>query len=467
MSNQKVTLSKGAIDQIDKKIGNSLIKNFTVTYYVFDWKTVHMHHFSCIRADIRKKFNNWSSKTCFENYNELIDKAVDTYNNFDPESKEQQTASLLFGTPDHKVYVRAFEKQYIHPKYDIMERYKIAKDYKKIAIMNLSSTNSNNHLFEELEKTCKETWAKDVIGGKYDNIEYWTVIDTSKDSYIDKDTHTIYIKTDYNEDNTQQLLMRWLLAFEMLENEGYKYDWILRTNTSTWCNVAIINEFLAVETDDSALYAFKLFSAFWSTFNIYMSGAGMLWNVRNIRELRKIVDKTSKATLDIALDDVMMSALWRKRADILELSNPNKLFHSLEGKHLCDLDEKTNYDELDFISPMFQIKTFQNANGITYAGGGQYDVRMINDILKMKKVNDLWESKKDSYDIEKLATDLRNNMDKTINVIKYSKKDWTTEGVIDAEEKAIQPIKTERPLNQETLDFIHQRAIDCGYIKQQ
>jgi len=47
-----------------------------------------MHHLSWLRADIRKKMNSWSSKTCFKDYETLINKAVETFNNFDHESTE-------------------------------------------------------------------------------------------------------------------------------------------------------------------------------------------------------------------------------------------------------------------------------------------------------------------------------------------------------------------------------------------
>ncbi|WQJ53935.1 MAG: hypothetical protein [Wendovervirus sonii] len=453
------------INRITHKTRKSLAKNYTVDFHIFPWEVVKMHHLSCIRADIRKKFNDWSSKTCFDNYNDLIDKAVDAYNNFNENSKEQQIASLLFGTPGHEVYVRAWPKQYIYPKYNIMDRYKPVKKYKKIAIMNLSSTNSKVHLFEELEKTCKETWAKDVIAKKYENIDYWTVIDTKEKSYIDKHNHTIYINTDYSQDNVQQLLNRWLDAFELLEKNGYNYEWVLRTNTSTWCNIDIINEFLANEIDDSKLYTFKLFSAFWSTFYTYMSGAGMLWHVRNIRILANIVRQTAKSTLDLGLDDVIMSALWRQRANTLKLSNPNNLFHSLEGAHVVNTFDNTDFDSIDLCIPMLQIKTYQNTDG-TYIDGNLHENRIINDIAKMKKLQELWDIKKESTDIEKAAKDLRENkLDKTINIIPYSKAEWLAEGenAIPAYVKEMRVFDNIKPYNEETLEWLENRAKECGY----
>jgi hypothetical protein len=54
-------------------------RHFTVDYHIFEWNEVKMHHLSWIRADIRKKLNMWSSKKCFDNFYDLIDKAVYTF----------------------------------------------------------------------------------------------------------------------------------------------------------------------------------------------------------------------------------------------------------------------------------------------------------------------------------------------------------------------------------------------------
>lgn len=102
-------------------------KHFTVEYYIFPWETIKMHHLSWVRADITKKMNNWSSKKCFNGYNEIIAKALKTYNEFDHNSTEQQTVTLLFNTPNNEVYVKAFPKQYIHPKFDYKTRLRTNK----------------------------------------------------------------------------------------------------------------------------------------------------------------------------------------------------------------------------------------------------------------------------------------------------------------------------------------------------
>lgn len=447
--------------EVTDKDGNvHKLKNYTVDYHIFPWNIVKMHHLSWVRADIRKKVNMWSSKTCFKNYNDLIDKAVDVYNHFDINSTEQTKASLLFNTPNHEVYVRPFPKQYIHPKFDITTRLRPVKSYKKIVIMNLSTTNSDIHLFEKLEEKCRKTWAKDVIDKKYSNIEYWMVIDCKEDSHIDKANMVIYIKTDYTKDNTQQLLNRWLEAYQILVDNGYKYDWILRTNTSTWCNIEWINEFLSYETDDSVIYTYQFLSAFWSTFNIFCSGAAMLWPCRNLPILINLVNSTSESVLSLALDDVMMSALWRKRAQQIGLTNPNECFHSLEGKYLNQPYTCTDMANVDPTIPLYQIKTFLNENG---EANVSQEERLVNDLAKMESLQVNWEFNRANLDIDAVVQEYRRNrMDKSVYTIKYSKTEWINGGLTD-EEKKRSLFENVMPYNQETLDWLERRAAECGY----
>ena len=103
------------------------VKHYLVEYHIFPWETIKMHHLSWLRADIRKKMDNWSSKTLFKDYEKLIDRAVDAYNNFDHNCKEEQKASLLFNVPNNEVFVHAFPRQYIHPKFDYRTRLRTNK----------------------------------------------------------------------------------------------------------------------------------------------------------------------------------------------------------------------------------------------------------------------------------------------------------------------------------------------------
>ena len=109
---------------------------YTAKYYLFEWKELKMHHLSWIRANIRKKMNAWSSKSYFDNYLEIIDKSAERYKNFTEDNKNDG-AFLLFNTPDNKVDIETFSKQFIFPKIDYRTRtHNEPHDY-KVGFMEL------------------------------------------------------------------------------------------------------------------------------------------------------------------------------------------------------------------------------------------------------------------------------------------------------------------------------------------
>lgn len=452
-------------DRIDEvKLPNGKIKkdkHFTVDFHIFPWDVIKMHHLSWLRADMRKKINNWSSKTCFENYNDLIDKAINVYEHFDHNSKEEQMASLLFNTPNHEVKVHAFPRQYIHPKYDYLTRLRQVRNDKKIAIMCLSTTNSEVQLFEKLEECGKETWAKEVIEGKYSNIDYWTVIDCHEDSHIDLDKHIIYIKTDYNKENVYQLLSRWLNAYEILSK--YKqYDYILRVNTSTWVNIEFINEMLAYETNDSKIFTHTFCSAFWAVFKPYCSGAMIVWPTRNISILKKLFD-ANKELENVALDDVIMSTLWIQRNEQLGITDYN-YWTSLDGDALIYQYDKINWNEFNEFKPTVQIKTRPLVK--EFEKDEQY--RLDNDILKMKKVDELYRKFRSNLSDDEFASYvqdyMKNKVNKTIHVIKMNRNEWINGSF---EDRTKEVIDNSMPYNSETFEYLKKRAIECGYRKKE
>jgi hypothetical protein len=76
-----------------------------------------MHHLSWIRKDIESKIDNWSSKRYFDNFDELKKRIIDRYNNY----KDGLNAVIMFGTPDNEVIVNVLPKQYINPKFSMLD----------------------------------------------------------------------------------------------------------------------------------------------------------------------------------------------------------------------------------------------------------------------------------------------------------------------------------------------------------
>lgn len=87
------------------------------TYAVFNWETVHMHHFSWIRKSVEKKIDNWSAKKYFDNRPYLRGRIIDRYNNW----HEGLNAYLMFNVPNEQVIVQKLSHAYVHPRYWLNE----------------------------------------------------------------------------------------------------------------------------------------------------------------------------------------------------------------------------------------------------------------------------------------------------------------------------------------------------------
>lgn len=412
----KIVINKeGKQQEILDTVYNPVTKEneiqYLVDYYIFPWKQLHMHHLSWVRSDIRKKLNMWSSKNLFPNFEDLIDKAVYSFNNYDPEKAGTQNAILLFNTPGNKVEIGTFPKQYINPVVDYKTRLNPVKEYKKILVLNMSSTNSDCDLYNKLEQCCRETWAKDIIDKKYNNIDYWTVIDTEENTRINFANHIIYIKNDKNRENIFQLLYRFYKAIKILNSQNIEYDYIVRTNTSTWINIDILNEFLADETDEYQLYSFRTLSAYWSNFYFYMGGQCIILSKYNIDIFMKNITKPLLYNNEI-LDDVIISSIFYGRNLKLGIAAENG-FNSLNGEILLDKEIPEN---LDITQILYQVKTYDISD----------NERLIYDCQKMQELYKRWINFKNNYsgDFSEISKDIRNNKNQYVYYVNFTKKEW-------------------------------------------
>jgi hypothetical protein len=131
---------------------------------------------------------------------------------------------------------------------------------KKILITVMSC---DKEFFSNQEELIKQTWAKDIIDGKYPNIDivFYIGCPVINETYFDNDLKTIVLKCEDGLDNTFKKTIR---AFEYIDN-NYEYDYIFRTNTSTYINVQLLNEFIQSITDDNILYGSEIYSLSEST----------------------------------------------------------------------------------------------------------------------------------------------------------------------------------------------------------
>lgn len=436
------------IDQNGKTIQR---KHFTVTPLKFEWNQVHMHHLSWLRADIRKKLENWSSKTVFENYDDLIDQAVYCFENYDEEQSNGKL-KMLFHTPGNMVDVSPLPKQYIHPKVDYKTRLRPAKDYKRLLFLSMSA---NMSPFNELEKVCNETW-RNVDYEKYPNInaDFWTYTDAKpgEPTHVDKDNHIIYIKLDTTHVNSiDATYSKTIEALYVIRDElKLKYDYLIRTNNSTWINVPLVNEFLSYHNDDSKMYCAKLYSAFWSAFNVFAGGQFMVFSNRNVNIILRICGSVKDAkefeSKVVACDDNMICGKWNER--LINLGIPyNNEYHSLGG---VDLYEKEiNTEEIDFTYPTYQVKTYGTEDRVHY------------DSEKMRTIDNLWRNANLNLD-DLYNTMMAEHYDKEIVIIPYTKKEWFDLGD-DKNEINLKFNPEYRHERIKGLKFLIEHQKKCGY----
>lgn len=287
---------------------------YFIDYQLLPWNLVKMHHLSWIRENIRKKLNDWSSKKCFADYEDLIDKAVCRFNRFSDDNINED-ACLLFNTPGNKVQIDKFPKQYIHPKYDFMTRLRHYPEDKKILIMLLSC---NEKFFTDYEDVVRETWAKEISEGKESNISlfFYRAAPDGKER-IEGDV--VYVDCP---DILSSTYTKFAKACELLKKAGkFDFDYLYRGNTSTWVNVPLLKRFAASRKDDSYLYSGSVYAAYWSGFRPYSGGNSMLLSYHNIDIL---LNNQPKNLYDLehvlkVCDDVLIGYEFCNRLDALHL----------------------------------------------------------------------------------------------------------------------------------------------------
>ena len=140
---------------------------------------------------------------------------------------------------------------------------------KKILIMVMSC---NDDFFIKQESIIKETWSNKI--NKFDNINYLIYrgdSDIQKHKY-DKQNHILTLKCEDNIDNT---FKKTYYAFN-LAHKIFDYDYIFRTNTSTYVNIELLNALIQQLDNDEILWSSDLYSLSNSfcPYPLYLYGRG-------------------------------------------------------------------------------------------------------------------------------------------------------------------------------------------------
>ena len=115
---------------------------------------------------------------------------------------------------------------------------------KKVIILCMSC---NQNRFVNEEYIIRKTWGGDILEGKYDNIELLFYRGGSDNTYLENDV--LHLTSDDTLLGTYQKSIdcfKWLV-------ENKQFDYIVRTNTSTYINVEAIQQFLEFNVNEETV----------------------------------------------------------------------------------------------------------------------------------------------------------------------------------------------------------------------
>ena len=123
-----------------------------------------------------------------------------------------------------------------------------------------------NEFFIHEEQLARQTWLKDVIDGKYPNIDYLFYRGGSDRTYLDEN-NVYHI---HCEDDVKNTFKKTWCALTYVQNVHWNnldnteyYPYVFRTNTSTYVNVPLLEAFcnsLNVEEEYQTLWCSELYS---------------------------------------------------------------------------------------------------------------------------------------------------------------------------------------------------------------
>lgn len=244
---------------------------------------------------------------------------------------------------------------------------------KKILILSMSC---NDEFFVNQVNKIKETWGKDIIDGVYSNIDFMSYDGWEKNHSYDKEKLVLHLRCEDDLDNTYK---KTYYALNVIQ-KSFDYDYVFRTNTSTYVNVPLLNEFVQSLDNDEILWTSELYSLVESNtpypLNLYGRGNGLLLS-------RKLIDIILKDGISLLyeehVDDVMignvLNSYWIKNGKNYEdyiKSFTHGWFKAvdipLENNHQLSIYGNTNTDYefwKDFITiqtKMYYSREIENNN---------------------------------------------------------------------------------------------------------
>lgn len=275
---------------------------------------------------------------------------------------------------------------------------------KNIVILSMSCTKPN---YINEEKGIRDSWAKDIIDGKYKNIKWYSYRGGQSDSYNETEhCKHINIPDDYRHTFHKTIKMfEWVLANDKDTN------YIVRTNTSNYINVPLLNNFIkSLPYDNKDMYCGEICSCPWFNHKFYGRGNFIIFSRKTVDELIKFGQKTLSNGRGNLTDDYTMFRVleenvftpkgeygkdYLKQVPMTYMTGPNSLYDyekckdnlvinmkiSSERKRLpekmANLHESIKNEEREFILP-----TSFNQGNVHYIGQGRSGRIPYNDALR-------------------------------------------------------------------------------------
>lgn len=192
---------------------------------------------------------------------------------------------------------------------------------KKILVLIMSCELGH---FKAQEEDIRNTWLKDVIDKKYPNIDYlfYSASEQIPKHKYTKETHRLLLRC---EDDIHNTFKKTYYSFKLLERLFGEYDYVIRTNTSTYINIELANEFIQSLDNDEILWTSECYSLSNAPcpmpLDIYGRGNGLI---------------LSKKIINIILKEGISHLYFQKISDDEIIGNIMNSYWIKQGKDYLD-----------------------------------------------------------------------------------------------------------------------------------
>ena len=109
--------------------------------------------------------------------------------------------------------------------------------------------------YKRMFNICKETWAKPILDNEYSNFQYWGYTASYDNlAHINQKEHIIYVPCD---DSRKGTYIKTYLALYIIKTHPEifgEFDYIFRTNVSTFINLELLNMLINNIKDEKEIY---------------------------------------------------------------------------------------------------------------------------------------------------------------------------------------------------------------------